>query len=197
MINPSEECARTRIRQRNELHAQLPTDTQSIVFAGDSQIEYFPLAQLFDNTHIRNKGVAGEKTRNTLFRIGCICEGTPAKIFLQVGINDIQRNITPERILHNYQCIVEHIRAASPASQIYIHALFPTTGDYRQHNEAICYFNSLLKAFCDDHSIAFIDLHPLLCHQQELNPDYSEDGLHLNSKGYLIWKENLDMFTAC
>jgi len=199
MTTPSNECARTLIKRRSTLHAQLPTDNNSIVFAGDSQIEYFPLHELFANRNIRNKGVAGEKTRNTLFRMNCICEGEPAKIFLQVGINDIQRNISPEHTLNNYARIVDHIRTNSPATMIYIHALFPTTGTYKHHNETIRYFNSLLKAFCADKEITFIDLYASLALTcgKELNPEYTEDGLHLNEAGYQLWKSRLDMFTTC
>jgi lysophospholipase L1-like esterase len=43
--------------------------------------------------------------------------------------------------------------------------------------------------------VTLIDLHPhFLDGQGRLDPAYTEDGLHLNAKGYAVWKRVLQPF---
>jgi lysophospholipase L1-like esterase len=57
--------------------------------------------------------------------------------------------------------------------------------------EKVKQFNSLAQDYCRSHELIFIDVFPLMLGTNGLpKPDiFREDGLHMNAKGYEIWKE--------
>jgi lysophospholipase L1-like esterase len=57
--------------------------------------------------------------------------------------------------------------------------------------EKVKRFNSLAQEYCQAHGLTFIDVFPLMLGPDGLpKPDiFRQDGLHMNPKGYVIWKQ--------
>jgi len=52
--------------------------------------------------------------------------------------------------------------------------------------------NEFIKELCSEKQIDYIDLFPLFVDaKNQLQPELTTDGIHLNEKGYDIWKKEL------
>ena len=67
---------------------KLPNTAAEVVFAGDSLVADGPWAEFY--TEIHNRGIGGERpSRASSSRLDEITEGSPRKLFLLVGANDL------------------------------------------------------------------------------------------------------------
>jgi len=165
----------------------MPIKDSDIVFIGNSLTEAFPLEQMFPSEPVRNRGVSGNKSKDVLKRITPIAKAKPQKIFLDVGINDILRNVSLDTLFINYKSIIKIIQSNSPTSKIYIQSLLPVGNKYQSFRPKINAFNDTLQTFCKSNSITFINLFPLF-YKGGLDPYYSTDSLHLNRSAYEVWR---------
>lgn len=175
----------------------LPKQDSCIVFLGDSIIEGCEWNELFDNPKILNRGIPGDFTFGVLDRLPTITKLQAQQIFLMVGINDlILRNA--ESMLSNYEKILQEIEQQSSVSSVYIHSLLPVNNDLRRagiKNELIVSVNEKIKALAKKYQSKYIDLHPLLKDSTgKLDAQYTSDGIHINGRGYALWKATLDKY---
>lgn len=184
---------------RNELFEALPTDSNSIVFIGTSLTQNFELAEFFQNLNLRNRGINGDVTEGVLARIDPILVTKPAKLFIEIGINDLGTGVQRDRVLENYKALIRRIQDSSPGTKIYVQSLFPTQlegGRYKTYcnkkvNEDIVFLNNELRKFTSLYKITFIDTYSGFLSDGQLNPVYSVDGIHLNGAGYKLWAKIL------
>ncbi len=179
---------------RYGLFKNYPNSTKDIIFLGNSITQGVDWAELLQNNHARNRGISGDITYGVLERLKEITEGQPAKVFILIGINDIQHNIPDSLIVNNYRRIIRQIKAESPKTKIYFHTLLPVNNEFTQFkkhynkDEHIAYVNAELKKIGAAENITVIDLHPhFLNADKKLDKRYTMDGLHLNAEGYRVW----------
>lgn len=172
-----------------------PTD---VIFLGNSITAGVDWNELLNLSQARNRGISGDVTFGILERLDEVIEGSPAKVFILIGINDVSRNIPDSLILSNYSQIVNRIKKASPRTKIFIQTLLPvnnTVLPFKNHynkDEHIKAVNDGLKNLATKEHITCIDLHPhFLDTEGKLNKEYTIDGLHLNIKGYEVWADIL------
>jgi len=121
-----------------------------------------------------------------------VAESQPSKIFIMIGTNDLSNGKSVDYIIENYKKIIRLITASTPGTRIYIQSVIPTDDalHYTRRNSDIIMINARLREIAEVNAITYIDLFELFrLENNKLNPEYSVDGLHLNGKGYLIWKE--------
>lgn len=111
-----------------------------------------------------------------------------------IGINDLARGIAPDSVLHNIGTFVRLLREYSPTTQIFIQSLLPVNPDlkmFAQHTSKaaeIKYVNGILEREAGQ-GYAYIDLHThFLGEDGKLSRRWTNDGLHLNGDGYMLWK---------
>jgi Lysophospholipase L1 and related esterases len=85
--------------QRATLFENLPITPSDIVFLGNSLTDGCEWAELFENPHIKNRGISGDVVLGIYDRIDPILKGKPAKIFLLTGINDVSHDLTADSVL--------------------------------------------------------------------------------------------------
>jgi lysophospholipase L1-like esterase len=165
-----------------------------IIFLGNSITAGTDWNELLGITNGKNRGISGDITFGILERLDEITEGKPKKVFLLIGINDIQRNIPDSLIAENYLRIVSRIKAASPSTRIYLQTLLPVNNEFTQFknhynkDEHIQAANEALKRIAKSERLTLIDLHPhFLGKDKKLDKQYTMDGLHLNAAGYRRW----------
>lgn len=171
-----------------------PNSKKDIIFVGNSITQGIDWAELLQNKHARNRGISGDITYGVLERLREITEGQPAKVFVLIGINDIEHNIPDSLIVNNYRRIIRQIKAESPRTKIYFHTLLPVNNEFTQFkkhynkDEHIAFVNTELKKIAAEENITLIDLHPhFLDASNKLDKRYTVDGLHLNAEGYKVW----------
>lgn len=73
-------------------------------------VTVLPMAQsggeLFDDLHVKNRGITGDITAGVIHRLDEIANRKPAKVFLLIGVNDLARNVTTDSIVKNIFLII-------------------------------------------------------------------------------------------
>ncbi len=171
-----------------------PNSPKDIIFLGNSITAGAEWAELLQNSNARNRGISGDITFGVLERLDEVTEGKPAKVFILIGINDIEHNIPDTMIVQNYRKIITRIKAESPKTKIYFQTLLPVNNEFTQFkkhynkDEHIAFVNSELKKIAAEEKITLVDLHPhFLDASNKLDKRYTMDGLHLNADGYKVW----------
>jgi hypothetical protein len=88
----------------------LPKSESEIIFLGDSLSDSCEWSELFPNQRIKNRGIAGDTTNGILNRIDEVIASKPQKLFLLIGINDLERGRRIADIVKNYRLILETLK---------------------------------------------------------------------------------------
>lgn len=184
--------------QKATLYEALPVSQTDIVFLGNSITDGGEWAELFADPHIKNRGISGDIADGVYDRLEPVLKGKPAKIFMMIGINDVSRDIPADTVVARIVLIVEKIRRESPRTKLYLQSLLPVNdcyGMFKGHTsrgKVIEDINKQLKEYADMKQLTYIDLYSHFCNEEgKMDVAYSNDGLHLLGKGYLLWKEIL------
>ena len=70
-----------------------PVVKHRIIFIGNSLTQFGDWNKLLDDSTVVNRGIAGDNTYGVLARLNDIIIRKPAKLFIEIGINDISQNI--------------------------------------------------------------------------------------------------------
>lgn len=182
---------------RKNIFELLPERDSAIVFLGNSITAQCEWAELFDNSRIINRGIPGDATDGILVRLPHILKHNPKKIFLMIGVNDLFYHEIPY-IIENYKKIVEEIITKSPNTQLYIQSVLPINNKVKHSiidNETIRNLNEQIKEISDYNHLIYIDLYSkLIDDKEDLNADFTKDGIHLNGNGYMIWKNEIEKY---
>ncbi|HBL12205.1 MAG TPA: G-D-S-L family lipolytic protein [Cyanobacteria bacterium UBA11162] len=175
----------------------LPNSDREIIFLGDSLTDQAEWAELLNNPHIKNRGISGDTTEGVLARLDEIVESKPKQIFLMIGTNDIwNAGKTVGQVTQNYKLIIETIKQRSPSTQVFVQSLLPVNNqDYRikVNNNDLVRINRQIEEFAKQFSYQYIDLYNSFINKQnQLDPKYTFDGVHLNEQGYLTWKRIIE-----
>lgn len=195
-LGQTEKKYSTYYYQRVTLFEQLPISSDDILFIGNSITDGGEWSELFQNPHIKNRGISGDTTWGVYDRISILLKGKPAQIFLMVGINNAPKGESPESIAKDIQHIIQKIKKESPNTEILVQSLLPVTTKYNmflEHTsrwELIPYINQAILRITKQENIKYIDLFSFFVNNDgQMKPEYTNDGLHLLGKGYILWKE--------
>ena len=141
--------------RRRTLFEVLPVLSSDIVFLGNSITDGCEWAELFNNRHIKNRGISGDRSGWLLERLDPIIEGHPKKLFLMIGINDLISGASPDEVLANIGRLIDRFQAESRWTKIYVQSILPVNGDlpgYERRKACaplIVPTNKRLEALCD------------------------------------------------
>jgi len=168
----------------------MPNDTNEIIFLGNSITDYCDWYELFGKSNIKNRGIGGDIINGVIDRLDEVVESKPKKIFLMIGTNDLGRGNNVNEILSDYERLVKLILEKTPKTELYLQSILPTHNQPTRKNTDIIEINKGIVLIAQKYSLIYVDLFDLLkTVNNELNMDFSFDGLHLNGNGYLIWKK--------
>lgn len=179
----------------------LPQSNDSIIFLGDSITDEGEWFELLRNNNIKNRGISGDTTGRILNRLDTIIQAKPKQIFLMVGINDlVNEKKSIEQVLSQYTMILEQLQAQTPQTKVFIQSVLPVNNNlalFDQNNNIVIQLNLKLQELAKQFNYQYIDVfYPLADSQNELDAQYTTDGLHLNGKAYLTWKEVVENYVA-
>ena len=179
-----------------------PLEFGEIVFIGNSITEGgLDWSGKFGIEHIRNRGIAGDVTDGVMKRLNEIIFFKPKAVFILIGINDLfslhhkEDNPalqydkvvpSPEYIGKNILKIAKIIHRKSPVTKIYVRTLLPTQREYLK--EDILLVNKIIRKNEVKGYYKVIDLYAQFADiKGELIQQLTNDGVHLNEKGYEKW----------
>jgi lysophospholipase L1-like esterase len=171
-----------------------PNSSKDIIFLGNSITAGTDWAELLGNPNCRNRGISGDITFGILGRLDEVTEGKPAKVFILIGINDIQWNTPDSIIINNYREIVNRIKKESPKTKIYVQTMLPVNNTFTQFknhynkDEHIAAVNDGYRKIAAEAGATLIELNkPFQDSEGKLKKELTMDGLHLNAEGYKLW----------
>ncbi|HBH62543.1 MAG TPA: GDSL family lipase [Nitrospiraceae bacterium] len=160
----------------------------TLLFIGDSLIEYFDWEKRFPGHTVYNLGVSGETVGGLRARLNRIMAHIlpPDKVFIMTGINNLAMG--DSHILDEYRDIVRQIYSSYPVAAIYVQSLLPVIFPYIT-NEDIRKMNSTLRDMAAEQGAFFLDLHALFIDEKEkpIAAYLLDDGVHVSDAGYHIW----------
>ncbi len=166
--------------------------TGGIVLLGDSITEGWPAALL--PAGVANRGIGGDKVGGRYYGVRdrlreSVFDLAPRKVYLLIGINNLIFWPVPvPELLDDYDKLLAELRAGAPGTKIVVQSLLPLSLGYAGYNPAVLAFNKGLKKLALKYGCAFLDLHARFADARgELPAALTDDGLHLNAKGYAKW----------
>ena len=186
--------------RRRSLFNVLPVTSKDIIFLGNSITDGCEWAELFDNRHIKNRGISGDRSVWLLDRIDSIIAGHPKKLFLMIGTNDLIAGTAPRDVVANIGKLIDRFQTESPWTKLFVQSLLPMNGldpgyenrPNRDKGAEIIETNVLLEKLCLEKTVVYLDIYSSLVDARgQLDKHFTSDGLHLTGDGYLVWKEIL------
>ena len=188
----------TYYNQKLTLFRLLPDTKGEIVFLGNSITDIGEWSEIWQNPTVKNRGISGDITYGVLARLDEVLSSKPKKLFVMIGVNDIARNIPDAMILSNYRRLIDRVQIESPRTQLIMQSVLPTNDEFKPFknhygkDDRIRAVNAGMQALCADLGVAFVDLYArFLDASGKLDKQYTNDGLHLNGAGYMLWKKIL------
>lgn len=195
----------TRVHYRKRIADFIndPLQKNEIVLIGNSITEKGgDWSEKFGVAHIRNRGISGDVTDGVLQRLNEITHFQPAAVFILIGINDLYNlhhdqdvrsslqyyKIVPSvrYVARNIVKITRKIHRHSPETKIYVRTILPTRREFLKQD--ILKVNALLTKYAAKENYMLINLYAQFVDDEGLlRKEYTNDGLHLNNKGYELW----------
>lgn len=186
-----QEKIQTKYRKLNRISVIEP----SIIFIGDSIIEYYPLQELLGTSKtIVNRGIRGYQTGFLLKNLDAHLYGDAVdQIVLLIGTNDIGKDVPMMEALNNLESVIQTISRDYPLSQIKLVSILPVNESenfkqtvYIRKNDTIKAWNQAYQELASAYmQVEYVSVFEKLLDQEgQLKSDYTTDGLHLSVSGY-------------
>lgn len=187
----------TFYHQRATLFESLPTSSKDIIFLGNSITNGGEWSELFGDKRVKNRGISGDVCMGVYDRLDPVLRGKPAKIFLLIGINDVNRGASADTIAKHIGLIVRKVKRDSPKTKLYLQSVLPVSDAFRMFQghtsrwQLVPEINARLQELARAEQVTFIDLYPHFVDHAtgKLKAEYTNDGLHLLGSGYLKWRD--------
>ncbi|HET6409913.1 MAG TPA: SGNH/GDSL hydrolase family protein [Chthoniobacteraceae bacterium] len=174
-------------------HPPKSDDQGGIVFIGSSSIRMWSsLAEDFPKHRVANHGFGGSQISDSIQYVDrLVTPYQPRLIVMYAGGNDINAGKNAETVAADFKTFVEKVRAKQPDVPISYISVAPNPKRWSQI-ETVKKANALIAEYCaKTPRLKFIDVFThMLGPDGQPKPDiFLKDQLHMNPKGYAIWKE--------
>lgn len=167
-----------------------------IVFFGDSLTTRYDWQKEFPEKKVVNLGLNGDSILDMIQRVYMLDTVKPEKIFMMAGINSLKNESKLDKYYNQYKDLCEKIRETTPSSDLYIISVLPVSSSQDNrflggirgvNNSFIVKFNTKIQQYAEQNNLTYIDIYPYYEKDGSLNPDFSEDGLHITTDAYQFW----------
>ena len=170
-----------------------PPPKSAILFIGSSSIRMWKtLAEDLPGHKVINRGFGGSQIADSVHFVDrMVVPYQPKRIVMYAGGNDINGGKTPEHVASDFKAFVARVHAKLPEAKIAYISIAPNPARWAQV-ERVKAANGLIREFTKtDKRLQFIDVFPHMLGQDGMPlPDiFLEDRLHMNERGYAIWKK--------
>lgn len=166
-----------------------------ILFLGSSSIRgWRTLQEDFPSVYTINRGFGGSHLEDVNFYASQIVfPYKPGLIVLYAGENDIVAGKSVETVFNDFKVFVSLVRKKLPKSRLIVVSLKPSPARW-EFTPKFKELNNLIRTEAEnDKRLLFVDVWtPMLDEKGEPKKDiFLGDKLHMNAKGYEIWREML------
>ena len=163
-----------------------------IVFTGSSSIvKWKTLAEDFPGLPVMNRGFGGSEVFDSFnYAHLTVIKYKPRQVVMYAGGNDINAGKTPQRVFADFKAFVAKVHATLPECRICYISNAPNPKRWSMIDKMIEASRLVEEYTKTDKRLQFINVYPhMLGADGKPKPDiFVEDQLHMNPKGYVIWK---------
>lgn len=164
-----------------------------VVFTGSSSVRMWKnLQEQFPDVPIINTGFGGSTALDLseqLFPL--VLRMEPSKVFIYEGDNDISGGKTAAEIMATLDEIVTRIQKQLPNTTVNLISAKPSPSRWELKNSYEV-LNDLLRQYCTTHDqVNFVNVWDIMLDKSGVprSDIFIGDNLHMNEKGYELWKE--------
>lgn len=181
-----------------EIDRKQTPPTGAVLFTGSSSIHLWTsLREDFPNLRVINRGFGGSNLEDLVFFSSkIVLPYKLKKIVVYSGENDIEDGQSAENVLADFKAFISIRDKDMPNTPVVYISMKPSILRWKLWPEMLR-GNDLIKAEAKRHkNVRFADLAAKLigADGKPLQGIFVADGLHMNAKGYAIWRENLSSF---
>ncbi len=180
------------------------------LFIGDSRSEGFQLYSELDNaTYYVYKGLSVETvntkavitapdgTKQTV--MNALKQKQFGKVYIMLGINELGwTNLNA--FIEKYGALVDAVKEYNPNAVVYVQSILPVSdikaNDPVYNNENVNKFNSLIQEMVKQKEVYYVNSAESVMKDGMLIHEASTDGVHLNKKYCMIWRDYLMTHTV-
>jgi len=162
----------------------------TLVFIGDSHIEMGNWYAMFRGRFsIRNAGISMSRIQDTTTVAESLATVRPKAVVVQCGINNLGNGENIAKCLVDLDRLFKALHRACSSQRVLFLSVMPVVerpldSNAGIINKRVAELNRELKKRCADEGFYFADITKNIVREGGLNPELSQDGLHLNTKGY-------------
>lgn len=167
-----------------------------VVMFGDSLTYNGPFSELIKDVNLCNLGYAGDELISIPFRVPQVRALNPDKVFLMIGVNSIGKMDICE-FEKMYDKLIGLLKDQVPSAKLYLLSMLPVGVNNPNRgvtNKKIIKGNLVIKNLSDKYMLDYIDIHDSYVRDGVLNPNYTDDGLHLRQDSYGLWVKKIETF---
>lgn len=175
---------------RND-HDQPPAPG-GVVFVGSSSIVMWKdLAKDFPDFEVIKRGFGGSELADSVFYADrIVIPYRPRAVVLYAGDNDLAAGKSPETVISDFHAFVDKVHGALPDARIVYIAIKPSPSRWNLRDKITQANRAIADACAHEPYLRFVDIYtPMLGSNGEPRPElFREDKLHMNEKGYALWR---------
>ncbi len=189
-----------RYAQENKNVPILGKKSKRVVFMGNSITEGWVNTHpdfFTDNGYI-GRGISGQTSYQFLLRFReDVIKLLPTLVVINAGTNDIAENTCPYNEEYTFGNIVSMVELAQAHKiKVILTSTLPAASfgwnpSVLDAQAKILSLNARLKKYARKHKIMYVDYYEKMVYGENgaLNPQYTKDGVHPTSEGYLVMEE--------
>lgn len=170
-----------------------PPRPGAVVFIGSSSIRMWETLEAdFPGLRVLNRGFGGSELSDAVrFAERIVIPYKPRLVVLYAGDNDLAAGKTPAQVSADFRSFVAIVRRKLPETRIAFVAIKPSLARLSIIDKAR-ETNQLIREYArGDDKLVYIDVFaPMLDASGKPRHElFLEDGLHMNARGYAIWRD--------
>ena len=170
--------------------------TDKIVFTGSSSFRLWKELQSdFPGHPIINRAFGGSTFDDLLYyRDRIIGPYKPRQVVIYCGENDLAGGASPGKVFENFVEFFRYIRSVSPEAHVLFVSIKPSPSR-SQILDKVKEANALIHSFLSgEQRTGYVDIFtPMLDERGNFREElFVQDRLHMNRKGYAIWKAAIE-----
>ncbi|MYK83340.1 MAG: hypothetical protein F4024_12345 [Gammaproteobacteria bacterium] len=192
-----DEVTQNLFDRRADAFAASKTENPDLLFLGDSITHEGSWPEYFPGLTAINRGIGGDTIQHLLDRFDKIAPLNPGKLFLMIGINNLNSGHTTDEIIPLYGTLFDRFDREMPGTHIYVQSVLPTNSQWMFSIDLkdVATLNAFLETEAAVRGYRFISLDSVFADSTgQLHTDLSNDGIHIAGDGYRVWSEFIDKY---
>ena len=170
-----------------------PPPKGGIIFTGSSSIRMWTsLTEDFAGLPVLNRGFGGSMIPEvTAFLDRIVVPHKPRLVVLYCGGNDINAGRSAAQVTRDFEALVAKLHDELPTTRLLYISIAPNPARWSQVETVKAVNRAVQWRAESDPRITYIDVFSRMVGPdgRPLSHIFIEDGLHMNAKGYAIWKD--------